>query len=281
MIRSDGRGDIEEATVAQKDAWRAYYEMALGLTETSRKQAAKIAARVAGKGGASAEQLQALADDFVNMSKGQREAMLSMVRVEIDRALGRVGLATMDEVKDLTKRVHELEHELAEARAGGVTPAEAPPPTAEFVSESGAVDEAAPTGASGATTSPAKKAVAKKTVAKKTVATKAPAARSTAAQSAAAKSTAVKAPTKKAAATKAAATKAAAKTTAARSAAAKAARTPSTTATAGSSATSKAAPTKSAARRTGSAAGTAPAKKTARRAASKATPPSGTQTGAS
>ncbi len=77
--------------MAQKDAWRAYYELALGLTETSRKQAAKIAARVASRGGATAEQLQQLAEDFINASMANREAMTRMVRVEIDRALGGSG----------------------------------------------------------------------------------------------------------------------------------------------------------------------------------------------
>jgi polyhydroxyalkanoate synthesis regulator phasin len=141
--------------MAQKDAWRAYYELALGLTETSRKQAAKIAARVAGKGGATAEQLQQLAEDLITAGLANREAMTRMVKVEIDRALGRVGLATMDEVDELTKRVRELELELRESDGGD--------PASTHAHHVLAADPLAPVD----------KATAKKTVAKKTIAKKA------------------------------------------------------------------------------------------------------------
>src|SRR5262245_14308349 len=99
--------------MGQRDAWRAYYELALGLTETSRKKAMKIVKDVAGKGGGTADQLQ----ELVNTAVANREAIARMVKVEIDRALGRVGLATMDEVDELTRRVRHLERELAETRA--------------------------------------------------------------------------------------------------------------------------------------------------------------------
>ncbi len=50
-----------------------------------------------------------------------REALTKLVRFEVDRALGAVGLATADEVAELTRRVHDLERQLREAappRAG-------------------------------------------------------------------------------------------------------------------------------------------------------------------
>src|SRR5262249_42981632 len=113
----------EEANVAQNDAWRAYVELALGLTDTSRKKAMKIVQQVAGKGGATAEQLQ----ELVNQGMANREAMTRMIRVELDRALGRVGLATMDEVEELNRRVRDLERELYATRvAAGMTTAAEP-----------------------------------------------------------------------------------------------------------------------------------------------------------
>ena len=135
--------------MAQKDAWHAYVELALGLTDTSRKKAMKIVQQVAGKGGATADQLQ----DLVNQGMANREAMTRMIRVELDRALGRVGLATMDEVDELSRRVRELETELRIAQTASPS---APRSTAQT----------APTAPA------AKKTVAKKTVAKKTVAKK-------------------------------------------------------------------------------------------------------------
>ncbi len=184
--------------MADNDAWRAYVELVLGLTETSRKKAMKIVQQVTGKSGVTAEQLQ----DLVGQGMANREALTRMIKVELDRALGRLGLATMEEVEELTRRVRDLERELQETRAAaGNHAAPAPAPAA---------GESAPA----ATATPAKKTVAKKTVAKK-----APAAKATGAPPATATGTA--APAKRTAAKKTTATTTATKATAARKAPAK------------------------------------------------------------
>jgi polyhydroxyalkanoate synthesis regulator phasin len=104
----------------RQDALRAYLEMALGLTEASRKKASKAVKQALGKGGATAEQLQDLAEELLKTSAANREAMTKLVRSELDRTLSRVGLATADEVSELTARVRQLEAELAQARAAAV-----------------------------------------------------------------------------------------------------------------------------------------------------------------
>jgi len=145
---------------AMQDAWRAYLDLALGLTETSRKKATKVARKLAGRGNATAEQLQSMAEELVSTSLANREALSRLVRFELERALGKVGLATAEEVDALTSRVKELEQELEEAKNGrgrGTTPAPVTPLRP-------ADDTPAPL---------ARKAVAKKTVAKKAVASKA------------------------------------------------------------------------------------------------------------
>ncbi len=183
--------------MAQNDAWHAYVELALGLTDTSRKKAMKIVQQVAGKGGATAEQLQ----DLVNQGMANREAMTRMIRVELDRALARVGLATMDEVDELSRRVRELETELRVARTAA--PANPVEPLTATVS-------------AGPTT--AKKTVAKKTVAKKTVAKKTAASSATTAPAkTATKASPAKAAGRPAAKTAATKTAPAKKTTASRS----------------------------------------------------------------
>ncbi|MEH0827280.1 MULTISPECIES: phasin family protein [unclassified Micromonospora] len=143
-----------------QDAWRAYLELAMGLTEAPRKKAQDAARRLVGTGGATAAQLQALAEELLSTSAANREALTKLVRFEVDRALGAVGLATADEVAELTRRVHELERQLREAKGGpgGLLPgtSTATPPVP------------APT-----------KAVAKKAVTKKAIAKKPPAAVST------------------------------------------------------------------------------------------------------
>jgi polyhydroxyalkanoate synthesis regulator phasin len=100
-----------------QDAWRAYLEMALGLTEAPRKKAQKVAGDLVNRGGATAAQLQGLVEDLMSTGMANREALTNIVRYEVDRALGVVGLATAEEVADLTTRVRDLERQLRAARA--------------------------------------------------------------------------------------------------------------------------------------------------------------------
>lgn len=198
-----GRDDLRGMT----DAWQAYLDLALGFTETSRKRATKVVRQMVGKGNATADQLQTMAEELVNTGLANREAMVRLVRFELDRTLGRVGLATADEVADLTTRVRELEEKLRLAQsalaeqapaaagpattvgkkaakkiapagraaaAGGGTPS-APAKRAPAKATPAPVAPDAPVGPAPANTEAKKaatKSVAKKTVAKKTVAKK-------------------------------------------------------------------------------------------------------------
>ncbi|MEW2429803.1 hypothetical protein AB0877_17480 [Micromonospora sp. NPDC047644] len=163
-----------------QDAWRAYLELAMGLTEAPRKKAQDVARRLVGSGGATAAQLQALGEELVTTGAANREALTKLVRFEVDRALGAVGLATADEVAELTRRVHDLERQLREARstepaeAPTAGPAPQPDPTVAAKPGTGLVPSDAPAGAP-VSAPVAKKAVAKKAVAKKAIAKKPPA----------------------------------------------------------------------------------------------------------
>jgi polyhydroxyalkanoate synthesis regulator phasin len=108
---------------ATQEAWRAYLDLALGLTQTSRKQAIKAVRKLVGKGGATAEQLQSMAEDLVKTSLSSRESLIRLVRAELDRAVIRVGLATAEEVAELTDRVHDLEQRLRAAETNAATAA--------------------------------------------------------------------------------------------------------------------------------------------------------------
>ncbi len=177
-----------------QDAWRAYLELAMGLTEAPRKKAQDAVRRLVGTGGATAAQLQALAEELMSTSAANRESLTKLVRFEVDRALGAVGLATADEVAELTRRVHELERQLREARtgpvSGGGAAVSAAAGTGAAVGGPGVVvpgaageragavpggaEPAAPPAAAAPTAGtsgpgPAKKAVAKKAIAKKAV----------------------------------------------------------------------------------------------------------------
>jgi polyhydroxyalkanoate synthesis regulator phasin len=141
-----------------QDAWRAYLELALGVTETSRRKAEQVARDLIGKGGATAAQVQEFVEDLVSSSRTNREGLVKLVRYEVDRALGVVGLATADEVAELTDRVRKLEREFhtaeraaVAAKSAAARPAEAGPPTkkAAKVPAKKAVRQPAPKKAAG------------------------------------------------------------------------------------------------------------------------------------
>ncbi|MFV2085603.1 phasin family protein [Micromonospora sp. LOL_021] len=149
-----------------RDAWRAYLELALGLTEASRKKAEQTARSLVGKGGATAAQLQAVAEDLLSAGTANRESLTRLVRAEVDRALGAMGLVKAEEVVALRDRIDRLEADMERARsraaaasAAAATAEAAIPPSAEPA----VVKKAA------AKNAVAKKAVAKKAAASKTV----------------------------------------------------------------------------------------------------------------
>ncbi len=206
-----GRSDLRGMT----DAWQAYIDLALGVTETSRKRATKVVKQLVGKGNATSNQLQTMAEDLVNTGLANREAMVRLIRFELDRTLGRVGLATAEEVAELTGRVRDLEQQLTTAQAqladvGAPAPAAAPAPTtgpathkpAGATATAGA-PQLVPTENATSPSPIAKKAVAKKAVKKATPAPAAPVptavAKKAVAKKAVAKRAVAKAPAKTAA----------------------------------------------------------------------------------
>jgi polyhydroxyalkanoate synthesis regulator phasin len=167
------------------DAWRSYLEMAYGLSKTSRKKAEKAVREVVGKSGAKASELQQMVEDLLTTSGANRDALVEVIRTELDRALNRVGLAKAEEVAVLRERVAELEASLAVApsKAAATDMGKAQPAAAKRAAPAKKAVKAAPAAKSGAASgatsggvkkaATAKKTVAKKTVAKKTVAKKA------------------------------------------------------------------------------------------------------------
>ncbi|MFY1575730.1 phasin family protein [Verrucosispora sp. WMMD703] len=155
-----------------QDAWRTYLELAMGLTEAPRKKAQDAVRRAMGSTGATAAQLQTLAEELRSTGAANREALTKLVRFEVERALGVVGLATAEEVAELDRRVRELERQLR-AASGTPTSGAAPGPVAAPESvETPSVGTPSTAAAAPPTKAVAKKAVAKKAVAKKAVAKK-------------------------------------------------------------------------------------------------------------
>ena len=177
-----------------QEAVRTYLELALGLTEASRKRAKKVVDDVVGRGGATVEQARALTGDLITMNSANRKALAKLVRFEVDRTLAKVGLATAEEVNELTARVRDLERQLRLAETRAADPPAAPTPATAATRRPTLPEAGARPPARKA---PAKKAAAKKSVAKKAVAKKTPAT-AVAKKAVAKKASAAKATTRKA-----------------------------------------------------------------------------------
>ena len=149
-----------------KDALKGYLALANGLTEVTRQKATAAAKALVSQGEATAGQVTSLADDLVTQSKSNREAVAALVKYEVDRTLGRVGLATADEVSELTARLRALEAVVRDL--GAAQMATAAPAAKASASANSAPANSAPAPAKKA---PAKKAPAKKAPAKKAAAT--------------------------------------------------------------------------------------------------------------
>ena len=95
-----------------RDALKSYLALAGGVTDLTRQRAVAAAKALVNQGEATAEQVAGLAEDLLSQTRQNREAVVALVAFEVDRALSRVGLATADEVGQLTGRIRELEQEL-------------------------------------------------------------------------------------------------------------------------------------------------------------------------
>lgn len=132
-----------------RDALKSYLALANGVTELTKQRAVTAAKQLVAQGEATAGQVQELAEDLLQQSKSNREAVTALVRFEVDKALGRVGLATQDEVEALKAKVKALEAQLSgpKAPAAKAAPSKAAPAAKK-----------APAKKAAATKAPAKKA---------------------------------------------------------------------------------------------------------------------------
>jgi polyhydroxyalkanoate synthesis regulator phasin len=151
--------------MAQTPNWQQLLEAGMQFTEMRRSQARRIAQDLVSQGQIARDQLASTVDELVDMSRRRTDDLTKLVRHEVQRQLGALGVATKADLDRLERKL---------AAAGKAAPGRTPK----------AAKAAAAVKASAAK-SPAKKATAKKATAKKATAKKA---------------TAKKAPAKKAAA---------------------------------------------------------------------------------
>ena len=157
------------------DAVRGYLQMATGLTEITVRKALEVAESLLGgdvdtgedSGGdgstgtakAADSQVQDLADDIVSHATADKEALVGLIRGEIDRAAGRLGFVREEELAAVRRHVVRLEGQVVEVRAElaamgtpGQTrstlakPRSKPAPEASAAAPSGATQDATESG---------------------------------------------------------------------------------------------------------------------------------------
>lgn len=101
------------------DSLKTYIQLASGLTEATAAKAKEAVTGLIGQGlGMSAKtpdvvgSVQEMADDLMATSKSNRDLLLSLIRTEVDKAVGRVGFVREDELAALRKHVQRLDEEL-------------------------------------------------------------------------------------------------------------------------------------------------------------------------
>ncbi|MFL6129746.1 MAG: hypothetical protein ACJ73E_11860 [Mycobacteriales bacterium] len=100
-----------------RETLTGYWTLVSGLTEVTVERARAAARAMLAQGEATRDQVTGLAQEITEASRANREALLKLVRFEAERATGRLGFASTDEVATLQGRVRELERSIAELRA--------------------------------------------------------------------------------------------------------------------------------------------------------------------
>ena len=100
-----------------REALTGYWTLVNGLTDVTVERARTAARAMLAQGEATRDQVAGLAQEIIETSRSNREALLQLVRYESERATARLGFASTDEVTTLQGRVRELERSVAELRA--------------------------------------------------------------------------------------------------------------------------------------------------------------------
>ncbi len=106
------------------EALRGYMAVASGLGELTRQRAVAAARTLLAQGEATAglvvdpvrDQVQGLADELMATGRANRDLLVGLVRVEVERRVAALGLATGEQVAELADRVARLERQLALAQ---------------------------------------------------------------------------------------------------------------------------------------------------------------------
>ena len=91
--------------MAQGPDWKQLIEAGMQFTELRRAQARKIAQDLVAQGQIARDQVASTADQLVDLSRRRTEELSKIVRQEVQRQLGALGLATKEDIERIERRV--------------------------------------------------------------------------------------------------------------------------------------------------------------------------------
>ncbi len=91
--------------MAQAPDWKQLIEAGMQFTELRRAQARKLAQDLVAHGQIARDQVSSTVDELVDLSRRRTEELSKIVRQEVQRQLGALGLATKDDIERIERRV--------------------------------------------------------------------------------------------------------------------------------------------------------------------------------
>lgn len=85
--------------------WKRLLEAGMQFSEMRRAQARQLASDLVAQGHIARDQVQAAVEEILEMSRRRREELRELVRSEVRRQLGALGLATKDDLARLERKL--------------------------------------------------------------------------------------------------------------------------------------------------------------------------------
>jgi polyhydroxyalkanoate synthesis regulator phasin len=90
----------------QPPDWKRYLEAGMQVTEFRRSQARALAGDLVSTGQLARDQVATAVDEMIAMSRRRTEQLQGIVRAEVQRQLGALGLATRADLRHLEQRLN-------------------------------------------------------------------------------------------------------------------------------------------------------------------------------
>src|SRR5437016_9221272 len=96
---------MKRGAMPQTPDWKRVLETGMHFTELRRSQARRLASDLVAQGQLARDQIGAAVDELVEISRSRSEELRTIIRSEVQRQLGGLGLATKNDLAALERRL--------------------------------------------------------------------------------------------------------------------------------------------------------------------------------